>query len=92
MSATIQSRIFGLPVCCPKKYSTIILPVVVYGCETWYLAFRKEHDLRLLENRVLRKIFGPKRDEVTGEWRKLHMIRMAETCRRFEIKDSCYVF
>jgi hypothetical protein len=64
MSATIQSRIFGLPVCYPKKYSTIILPVV-NGCETWYFTLRKEHGLRMLENRVLRKIFGPKRDEVT---------------------------
>jgi hypothetical protein len=74
MSATIQSRIFGLPDCYPKKkYSTIILPVV-YGCETWYFTLRKEHGLRLLENRVLRKIFGPKREEVTGEWMKLRMI------------------
>jgi len=48
------------------------LPVVVYGCETWCLALREEHRLRVFENRVLRKIFGPKRDEVTGEWRNLH--------------------
>jgi hypothetical protein len=46
--------------------------VVLYGCETWSLTLREEHRLRALENRVLRKIFGPKRDEVTGEWRKLH--------------------
>jgi hypothetical protein len=46
--------------------------VVVYGCETWSLALREEHRLRVFENRVLRKIFGPKGDEVTGEWRKLH--------------------
>jgi hypothetical protein len=46
--------------------------VVLYGCETWSLTFREEHRLRLFENRVLRRIFGPKRDEVTGEWRKLH--------------------
>jgi hypothetical protein len=45
--------------------------VVLYGCETWSLTFREEHILRVL-NRVLRRIFGPKRDEVTGEWRKLH--------------------
>jgi hypothetical protein len=56
-----------------QKYSTIILPVVVYGCETLYFKLRKEHGLRLFEKRVLRKIFGPKRDEVTGERRKLHI-------------------
>jgi len=48
------------------------LPVVLYGCETWSLTLREERRLRLFENRVLRRIFGPKRDEVTGEWRKLH--------------------
>jgi len=48
------------------------LPVVLYGCETWSLTLREEHRLRVFENRVLRKLFGPKRDEVTGEWRKLH--------------------
>jgi hypothetical protein len=50
----------------------IILPVVLYGCETWSLTLREEHILRVFENRVLRRIFGPKRDEVTWEWRKLH--------------------
>jgi hypothetical protein len=50
----------------------IILPVVLYGCETSSLTFREEHRLRVFENRVLRRIFGPKRDEVTSEWRKLH--------------------
>jgi hypothetical protein len=49
----------------------IILPVVLYGCETWSLTLREEHRLRVFENRVLRRILGPKRDEVTGEWRKL---------------------
>jgi hypothetical protein len=44
----------------------------VYRCETWYLTSREEHKLRVYENRVLKKIFGPKRDEATGEWRKLH--------------------
>ena len=53
-------------------YKTIILPVVVYGCETWSLTLREEHRLRVLENKVLRKLFGAKRDEITGEWRKLH--------------------
>jgi hypothetical protein len=46
--------------------------VVLYGCETWSLALREEHRLKVFENRVLRRIFGPKRDEVTGGWRKLH--------------------
>jgi hypothetical protein len=55
-----------------RIYQTIILPVVLYGFETWSLTLREEHRLRVFENRVLRRIFGPKRDEVTGEWRKLH--------------------
>ena len=55
-----------------KIYISIILPVVLYGCETWSLTLREERRLRVFENRVLRRIFGPKRDEVTGEWRKLH--------------------
>jgi hypothetical protein len=50
----------------------IILPVVLYGCETWSLTLKKEHRLRVFENRVLRRIFGTKRDEVTGEWRRLY--------------------
>ena len=54
-----------------KTYRTIILPVVLYGCETWSLTLREERRLRVFENRVLRRIFGPKRDELTGEWRKL---------------------
>jgi hypothetical protein len=55
-----------------KIYKTIILQVVLYGCETWSLTLREEQRLSVFENRVLRRIFGPKRDEVTGEWRKLH--------------------
>jgi hypothetical protein len=55
-----------------RTYKTIILPVVLYGCETWSLTLREEHRLRVFEDRVLRRIFGPKRDEVTGGWRKLH--------------------
>jgi hypothetical protein len=53
-------------------YRTIILPVVLYGCETWSLTLREECRLRVFENRVLKRIFGHKRDEVTGEWRRLH--------------------
>jgi hypothetical protein len=55
-----------------KIYRTIILPVVLYGYETWSLTLGEDHRLRMFENRVLRRIFGPKMDEVTGEWRKLH--------------------
>jgi hypothetical protein len=55
-----------------RIYKTIIFSVVLYGCETWSLTLREKHRLRVFENRVLRRIFGPKRDEVTGDWRKLH--------------------
>jgi hypothetical protein len=54
-----------------KIYKTVILPVVLYGCETWSLTLGEEHRLRGFENRVLRRIFGPKRKE-DGSWRKLH--------------------
>ena len=53
-------------------HRTIILPVVLYGCETWQLTLREEHRLRLFENRVLSRIFRPKREDLTGDWRKLH--------------------
>jgi hypothetical protein len=55
-----------------RIYETIVLPVVLYGCETWSLTVREERGLRVFENRVLRKIFGPKRNEVIGGWRNLH--------------------
>ena len=55
-----------------KIYRNIILPLVLYGCETWSLTLREERRLRVFENWVLRRIFGHKRDEVTGEWKKLH--------------------
>jgi hypothetical protein len=55
------------------------LPAVLYGCEIWSLKLRKEHRLRVIENRLLKKIFGLKRDEVTGDWRKL-IIRSLITC------------
>jgi hypothetical protein len=54
-----------------RIYKTIILPVVLYWCETWSLTLREEHKLRVFEYRVLRRIFGPKRDGVMGGWRKL---------------------
>jgi hypothetical protein len=55
-----------------KVFKTIILPVVLCGCETWSLTLREEHRLRVFENRALRRMFGPEWDEVTGEWRKMH--------------------
>jgi hypothetical protein len=54
-----------------KIYRSVIVPVVLYGCETWSLTLRKECGLRVFENRVLRRIFGPKWDEVTGEWKNV---------------------
>jgi hypothetical protein len=69
---------FVFSVCCLKNvkiriYKTVILSVVVlYGCGTWSLTLREEHRQRVFENRMLRRIFGPKRDEVTGKWSKLH--------------------
>jgi hypothetical protein len=76
MLAIIQSKIFCPPVLYQKNlkikiYKTVILPVVLYGCETLSLTLGEEHRLRVFENRVLRKIFGPKREE-DGSWRKLH--------------------
>ena len=55
-----------------KIYRTIILPVILYGCETWSLTLREERKRRLFENMVLKRIFGPRREEVTVEWRRLH--------------------
>jgi len=53
-------------------YRTIILPAVLHGCGTWYLTLREACRLKMFKNRVLRRIFGPKKDDVTGEWRRLH--------------------
>jgi hypothetical protein len=61
-----------------KIYRTIILPVALYGCETWSLTLREERRLRVSEKRVLRRTFGPKRDKVTWEWRKLHYEELNE--------------
>ena len=63
-----------------KLNRCIILPVVLYGSGTWSLTLREERRLRVFENRVLRAIFGPKRDEVTGEWRKLHNELLHNLC------------
>jgi hypothetical protein len=62
-----------------KIYRNIIFPVVLYGCETWSLILREERKLRVFENRVLMGIFGPKRDEVIGEWRK-RLLRSSIIC------------
>ena len=58
--------------CVKRDLRSIILPVDLYGCETWSLTLREERKLKVFENMVLRRIFGPRRDEVTGEWRRLH--------------------
>ena len=78
MLVIIGCRIFCLPVCYPKNikikiYRNIILPVVLYGCETSSLTLREERRLRVFENMVLRREVGPRRDRVAGEWRKLKM-------------------
>jgi hypothetical protein len=62
-----------------KIYKTVILPVALYGCATWSLTLREEHRLRVFENRVLRRIFGPKREE-DGSWRKLHNDEIHNLC------------
>jgi len=67
LSSRLLSKNLKIKIC-----RTIILPVVLYGYETWSLTLREERNLRVFENRVLRRIFGPRRDEVTGEWRRLH--------------------
>jgi hypothetical protein len=76
MLAIIQFKIFCPPVLYKKNlkikiYKNVILPLVLYGCETWSLTLREEHRLRVFENSVLGRIFGPKREE-DGLWRKLH--------------------
>jgi hypothetical protein len=63
-----------------RVYKTTILPVILYGCETWSVTLREEHRLRVFENMVLRRICGPKRDEVTGDWRKLHNEEFNNLC------------
>jgi len=77
MITIIRCRIFCLPVCYPrtkkiKVYRTTISSVVLYGCETWSLTLREERRLRVFENRVLGRAFGPKKYEIAVEWRRLH--------------------
>jgi hypothetical protein len=59
-----------------RIHKTIVLPGILYGCETWSLTVREEHKLKVFENRVLRRIFGPKKDGVTGGWMKLHNVEL----------------
>ena len=66
VSSSLQSKSVNI-----KIYRTTILPVVLHGCETWSLTLREERKLRVFENRVLRRLLGPRGDEVTGEWRRL---------------------
>ena len=65
--------------------------MVLYGCETWPLTLREERRLRVFENRVLRRVFGPKRDEMTGEWRKLHNeeLEMGRACGAYGGGERC---
>ena len=67
LSSSLLSKNLKIPI-----YITLILPVILYGCATWSLKLMEERRLRVFENRVPRRIFGPKRDEATGEWRKIH--------------------
>ena len=67
MSSSLLTKNFRI-----KIYRTIILSVVLYGCETWSFKLREERRVKVFENRVLRRIFGSKRDEITGKWRKLY--------------------
>ena len=83
MLSIIRCRIFCLPGCYPTKlktkiYRIIILPVVLYGCVTWSLTLREERKLTVFENMVLRRIFGPRMDKVTGEWRRLHNVELSD--------------
>jgi hypothetical protein len=73
LSSVFLSKIPGNEkVECNIKRHLLDIPVALFGCETWSLTVREEHKLRVFENRVLRRIFGPNKDGVTGEWRKLH--------------------
>ena len=72
-----------------KIYRTIILPVVVYGCETWSLTLKEKRRLRVFWNRVMRKTFEHKRDEVTGEWRKLHHVAGGRQHRGVHYTTNC---
>jgi hypothetical protein len=74
-----------------KEIQMGILPAVLYGCETWSLTLKEEHRLRVFENRALRRIFGPKRDEVTGEWRNPHKEELQITITILDIIHRRFV-
>jgi hypothetical protein len=78
-----------------KIYRTIILPVVLYGCESCSLTLREECRLRVFENRVLRRIFGSKRDEVTGEWRRVlteELYNSGGQIKKTEMSRACSMY
>jgi len=75
LSSRLLSKNLKIKIC-----RTIIFPVVLYGCETWSLTLGEERNLRAFENMVLRRIFGPRRDEVAGEWRRLHDEELTQYC------------
>jgi len=66
----------------------MFLPVVLYGCENWSLTLREEYKLREFQNRMLRRIFGPKRDEVTREWKKLHNEELNDLLTQYCLGDK----
>ena len=72
MSAESFVFYFTIKIIKNKIHRNIILPVVLYGCETWSPMLREERRLRVFDSKVMRRVFGPQRDEVTVEWRKLH--------------------
>jgi len=74
-----------------KIHRIIILPIVLYGCETWSLTLQEERKLRVFKNLVLRRLFRPRRDEVTGEWRRLHNKEQNELCY-LTTKVAFYIF
>jgi hypothetical protein len=84
MLATISPEFLSSPLLSKsvkiRIHSAIILAVVLFGCETWSLTLRAEHRLRVFENTVLRRIFGPKRDDVRGSWRKVDNVELRKFC------------
>jgi hypothetical protein len=94
MRAIIRYRKSCFPIIYPKTYvnieiyKAIILPIVLYGCGTWSATPREEHRLRMFNIRLLRKIFGPKSNEVAGEWRRLHN---GELCALYSSQDTMRV-
>jgi hypothetical protein len=76
-----------------RIYKTIILPVVLYGCETWSVSLREEHRLKVIENRAPRRILAPKKEEVMGRWRKLHNEELRDlysspTVIKYQVEDE----